>query len=76
MRAIRRDPFARQTLVRKTLDTSASCVNCGSTRRDGKLFAYGYEDDQRAGVSWCRRSGFNGREFEFCSVDCFDGYVR
>jgi hypothetical protein len=40
-----RDPFARTTVMRRTVVSSGDCRNCGQTRRSGKLFQYGVERD-------------------------------
>ncbi len=62
---VNRDPFARVSLVRETVKTADSCDWCGSTRKSGKLFAYGTDTD-------------GGRLFKhpgkFCSKSCHDAY--
>jgi hypothetical protein len=65
--AIRRDPFARETIVRQTVQTTRSCAWCGGRRRGGKaLFQYGIERDgilrSYIGPHW--------HEGLFCSISC------
>jgi hypothetical protein len=57
---IQRDPFARGSIVRRTLTARdrRPCDWCGQPGR----FQYGWEDDQNRPISWT--SGI------YCSVDC------
>lgn len=57
---IARDPFARSTLVRRTVKTPAECAWCGNRAR----FQYANEDDRVRPVTlaWSR---------PFCSVGCY-----
>lgn len=64
---ILRDPFARATLLRRTLNVQerpASCCNCGS---DHARFRYTWESDsiRRADTCWSR---------PMCSIECFRAY--
>lgn len=74
---ISHDPFARQSLMRETVDRRPYCGGrgcrwCGNWRhRAGKpmvglLFRYGTERDDRGGINW--HTG------EFCSKSCHDSY--
>jgi hypothetical protein len=69
--AIRRNPFSRETLVRRVVKTCDACDCCGNSRRDGKaLFEYGTERD---GVS----QSYIGPHWHpgwFCSIACHDHY--
>jgi hypothetical protein len=67
MAQISRDPFARTTLMRTTVTTSATCSWCGSTRRTGKLFCYATERD---GL----RNTIKNHRGLFCSKSCHDAY--
>ena len=65
--SVSRDPFAREDIVRETVETSNTCDWCGNTRRGGRLFHYGIERDDRPGrVDW--QSGL------FCSIICMRIY--
>jgi len=74
MRAIARDPFARSTLVRETIQPLAgnqSCDFCGgggtSRRRRPFLYRFGAEADAiHPRVAWHRGA--------FCSRSCHDAY--
>lgn len=75
MRALRRDPFARTTLVRaivRPLRSGESCSWCGSvrmTRRFHTLFLYRYgtePDAIRSSVAW--------HDGAFCALSCHDAY--
>lgn len=75
MRAIARDPFARTTLVRDTIQILAgnqSCDFCGGVgtsrrRRMPFLYRYGTEPDAiHPRVAWHRGA--------FCSRSCHDAY--
>jgi hypothetical protein len=75
MRAIARDPFARTTIVRETIQPlvgNQSCDFCGGVetnrrRRDPFLYRFGTEPDAiHPRVSWHRGS--------FCSRSCHDAY--
>lgn len=70
---IARDPFARETLVRKTFTSStATCAWCGNVRtvrgKPAALFCYAIERDGLAG-SW--RPSYSK---PFCSVSCYRAY--
>lgn len=73
---IRRDPFARTTLVRESALSHCHCEWCGSTRyRNGEplvnsagvpiLFRYGTENDNGR-VNWHRGL--------FCSLSCHNAF--
>jgi hypothetical protein len=74
MRALRRDPFARITLVRAVHNPAhgETCSWCGSLQtsrrcRAALLFRYGTESDAiRARIFWHRGA--------FCSLSCHDAY--
>ena len=75
MRAITRDPFARQTLVRATVRPLAhgeSCAWCGGIRtsrrfRSASLYRYGTERVAlHPRVPW--------HDGLFCSKSCHDAY--
>ncbi len=70
---ISRDPFARETLVRRLARLTYhapgdGCAWCGSTRRNqDRLFQYGVERDDRPGrVAW--------DEHRFCGIECRRAY--
>jgi len=68
LRQIRRDPIARETLLREVIDgMERTCSYCGSKREDGKLFVYYTEPDSVRP----RRVKHHG---EFCSKSCHDSY--
>lgn len=60
---LRRDPFARQTLVKKCVGV-ASCRNCGQSRR---LWVYGTQPDSISGRT-------NWHTGSFCGLSCHDSY--
>jgi hypothetical protein len=68
---ISRDPFARETLVRRVSDHQIKCTECGNTRmHKGKVayaFEYGTERDSISG-------GVNWHLGAFCSKSCHDSY--
>lgn len=75
MRAIARDPFARQTLVRMVVrplaagQTCSWCGNVPSSRRSRTTFLYRYgtePDAIRSQIAW--HGGL------FCSKSCHDAY--
>jgi hypothetical protein len=75
MRALRRDPFARQTLVREVIRALApeqTCSWCGGVRmprrcRTPSLYRYGTEADAiRPRVAW--------HDGAFCTKSCHDAY--
>lgn len=63
---ISRDPFARETLVRRVVKGYSCCQWCGNERVQGGLFEYGTERYDRPGVNW--HKGY------FCSKGCHDSY--
>lgn len=63
---VSRDPFARETLIRKSTSTSKTCDYCGQNHR-GKLYTYGSETDSG------RKTWAKGK---FCSVQCYRDYHR
>ena len=69
---ISRDPFARTTLVRRTVDCLVGCWWCGShnRRRPDTLFEYGTERD---GIS-ASYVGPHWHKGLFCSKSCHDSY--
>ena len=65
--SVSRDPFAREDIVRETVETSGSCKWCGNTRRGGKLFHYGVQPDSINGrVNWI--------DGLFCGISCMRTY--
>lgn len=68
---IKRDPFARRTLVRRTVRTFnfPRCSECGGTNHYGTLYAYYWEDDSLSAV----RQPLKGN---FCSVGCMRAYHK
>ncbi len=66
---LRRDPFARSTLIRLLLPLSmrAGCRWCGSLGR----FAYWWENDSLNGIRSHRPAD---RIRAFCSVSCFESF--
>ena len=62
------DPFARTTLERRVVDTTATCSWCGRKRPSGRLFEYGTAKDGSNGgrVNW--HKGL------FDSKSCHDSY--
>ena len=64
---ISHDAFARESLLRDSVETSKSCDWCGCKKKSGKLFAYSIESD-----------GFGARPNAikglFCSVTCMRSY--
>ena len=79
MVGISRDPFARHDIVRRVVQTHASCTWCGGKRTVGSntparrvtlgLYEYGTERDDRPGernVNW--HTGL------FCCKSCHDSY--
>lgn len=60
---IARDPFARASLMRRTIEDNTECRWCGAPAR----FEYGWEGDQsRDRAAWSP---------PFCSVECFRAYT-
>lgn len=74
MRTIARDPFARESTVRRTMVTAdhLSCNWCGQHRPGNRVYQYGTERDDRSGISFDRATG--GREAYFCSKSCRTSY--
>ena len=73
MRAIARDPFARTTLVRDTIQPLVGnhacdfCGGVGTSRRRPRLYIFGTEPDAiHPPVAWHRGA--------FCSRSCHDAY--
>ena len=61
---LRRDPFARTTLERTTMeDRGRGCAWCGQHRASGRLFHY------RVGSDAIRPTGVWGRGF--CDLSCY-----
>lgn len=64
------DSFARQSLVKREVDACGrTCQWCGRIRRNGKLYQYGTERDDRPGlhnIAW--HGGL------FCIKVCHDSY--
>ena len=64
---LRRDPFARTTLERTTMeDRGRGCAWCGQHRASGRLFHY------RVGSDAIRPTGVWGQGF--CVASCHDAY--
>ena len=61
---INRDPFARATLVRRTVRVTRTCLWCGQHGR----FEYGWNGDAQP----ASRTYFQG---PFCSVGCYRTYT-
>lgn len=66
--SISRDPFAREEIVRETVETTSTCKWCGQHRRGGtKLFRYGIQPDSISGrINWI--------DGDFCSIGCMRNY--
>ena len=65
--SVSRDPFAREDIVRETVETSNTCDWCGNMRRGGKLFRYGIQPDSINGrVNWI--------DGLFCNIGCMRSY--
>ena len=70
-RQISRDPFARTTLMRRSVRSAVTnCDWCGEKRRDGVLYQYGTEND---GISK-NYVGPHWHKGLFCSKQCHDDY--
>lgn len=71
MRQIHHDPFARFTLVRRTVTGARGCAWCGTVRYTKNnrptLYNYGTSRDDRDGVDWDTR--------DFCSLPCRKAYT-
>lgn len=64
---ISHDPYARHSIMRRTVYNAGACHWCGRGRPGNKLFEYGIERDDRPGrIAWAR-----GR---FCSISCWRAY--
>lgn len=66
-RNIERNPYARETLVRKIEYTENGCKECGQKKatRTGKKFLYNYGvdyDSYRKKTAW--------DDYNFCSISC------
>lgn len=61
------DGFARESLLRDSVEISRSCDWCGGKRKNGKLFAYRVQGDSFG----ARSSQIKGL---FCSVNCMRSY--
>lgn len=64
---IARDPFARSSTMRETVETEETCSWCGRARPSGKLFRYSTEKD----AIRPRRAVHRGL---FCSRSCERAY--
>lgn len=65
---LRRDPFARMTLMRSTTyPINNQCKCCGQTKRT--LYLYWWEDDNHHG-------GPHKNSGPFCGVQCYEAYNR
>jgi len=62
---VSRDPFARESTVRRTVQSTLGCSWCGNRRRSGSLFLYGTMPDAGR-ISW--HTGL------FCSKPCHGAY--
>ena len=65
--SLSRDPFARTTLERTSVETKDSCANCGRKRRSGKLFSYANVAD----TIYPRPRRLSPL---FCSKGCYETY--
>lgn len=68
---VRRDPFAREDLMREAIGAkmhSTTCAWCGQTRKHGGLFHYGVSRDDRPEIAWDSKL--------FCSIGCRDTYYE
>lgn len=62
---INRDPFARASLMRETLDKEDRCYGCKWCGLEHARFLYGWENDAGGAASL---------EGPFCSVGCYRAY--
>ena len=62
---VKRDPFAREEIHRRSEGTSQTCHWCGQSRPGGRLFKYWVESDSGR-VSYIRGL--------FCSIGCMRSY--
>lgn len=76
---IRRDPFARRSLLRRNVLTLLPCAWCGYSRtlklnRLAPMFNYGWADDQNRPIDWQRSLSNPSAPLVFCSISCHDIY--
>ena len=64
---IQRDPFARATLERTTIESADGCRWCGMCRSNGRLFRYRWQPD---GIG--QRSDWD--EGAYCQVRCYRAF--
>lgn len=64
---IGRNPFARETLYRRSVSHPFGCSECGKFNGKGRLFEYGSQTD---GIA-TRITSHKGK---FCSKSCHDAY--
>lgn len=68
MRQLSRDPFARTTEYRRTINTSLTCAWCSSRKQKNILYQYGAcADGISTKTSWHPKL--------FCSKNCFNAYL-
>jgi hypothetical protein len=66
MKILSRDPFAREDVIRETVETDFSCEWCGSRKNNRRLFRYGVWTDSPDKKHWQSKL--------FCSVGCMRSY--
>jgi hypothetical protein len=62
---VRRDPFARHTIMRRIVSDRGGCDWCGSYRKGSGLFEYSVDSDGG------RSADIQGA---FCSISCMEKY--
>lgn len=70
---LRRDPFGRRTLMRRSVKTRWACACCSHRRRSGHLFRYWWEVDGVATNQRVQRIIAEQGPL-FCSVGCWEAY--
>jgi hypothetical protein len=76
---IKRDPFARASLMRRVVSpddvahAGNSCANCGGLRKNHSLFQYFWEGDSEIRI-FGSLSIANGKLF--CCVGCYRSYME
>lgn len=72
---IRRDPFGRRDLMRRSVKTKLSCACCSHRRRSGRLFRYWWEGDG-IGLNLRIQRIIAEQGPLFCSVGCWETYFN
>jgi hypothetical protein len=72
---LRRDPFGRRDLMRRSVKTKLRCACCGHQRKNNTLFRYWWEGD---GIGQNQRIQRILQEQGplFCSVGCWETYFN